>query len=248
MGNIYACSVEPPPSLFPTTQWTLVHLIRSADSRGAEIALDRLCAAYRRALYHYARASGLPPHDAEDAVQDFFAHVLGQDALKTLQKEKGRLRAWMIRSFNNRLTNRREHRTARKRGGGVEHIQWNFDQVEMEFTQQYRVGQDASLACDQALALPLWPKTLLRLDSDERLQRRPEIYRALRPHILHGWPKNGPAQAEVARTLGITVNALRVRLVNLTAKARAIFSEIAREDLDPLIPDEDVEHLWSLLR
>lgn len=210
--------------------------------------MDRLCSAYRRALYHYARASGLTPHDAEDAVQDFFAHVLGQDALKTLQKEKGRLRAWMIRSFNNRMTNRREHRTARKRGGGVEHVRWEFDSVEMEFTRQYRVGQDASMACDQALALPLWEKTLLRLDADVKVQKRPHIYQVLRPYMLHGWQKNGPPQAEVAKTLEISVNALRVRLVNLTAKARAIFSEIAREDLDPLIPDEDVEHLWRLLR
>ncbi|GEP44563.1 hypothetical protein BGE01nite_38540 [Brevifollis gellanilyticus] len=223
-------------------------MIRTADSRGADIALDRLCASYRRALYHYARASGLGPHDAEDAVQDFFAHVLGQDALKTLQKEKGRLRAWMIRSFNNRLTNRREHRTAQKRGGGVEHVQWEFDSVEMEFTRHYRVGQEASLACDQALALPLWEKTLLRLDSDDKVQKRPEIYQALRPYILHGWPKNTPPQSEVAQQLGLSVNALRVRMVNLTAKARSIFSEIAHEDLDPLIPDEDVEHLWRLLR
>lgn len=240
--------MEPPPSLFPTTQWTLIHLIHSADSRGADIALDRLCSTYRRALYHYARASGLSRHDAEDAVQDFFAHLLGQDALKTLQKEKGRLRSWMIRSFNNRMTNRREHRTARKRGGGVEHVPWDFDSVEMDFIRQHRVGQDASQACDQALATTLWEKTLLKLDMEPRVQKRPAIYQTLRPHMLHGWPKNGPAQVEAAAILGISVNALRVRLVNLTAKARTLFSEIAREDLDPLIPDEDVEHLWSLLR
>jgi len=226
----------------------LVHLIHSADSRGADIALDRLCATYRHALYHYARASGLSRHDAEDAVQDFFAHVLGQDALKTLQKEKGRLRAWMIRSFNNRMTNRREHRTARKRGGGVEHVQSDFDSVEMDFTRQHRAGQDASQACDQALATALWEKTLRKLDTDVRLQKRPAIYQTLRPFLLHGWPKNGPAQSEAAAALGISVNALRVRLVNLTAKARIFFSEIAREDLDPLIPDEDVNHLWALLR
>ena len=240
--------MEPPPSLFPTTQWTLVHLLSSSDERGADIALDRLCAAYRRALYHYARASGHSPHDAEDAVQDFFVHVLGQNALKTLQKEKGRLRGWMIRAFNNRLTNRREHHGAHKRGGGVEHVQWDFASVEIEFNRQYRAGQDAAHACDLALAIELWDMTLTRLDMDPKVQKRPAIYEAIRPHLLQGWPKNGPAQTEVAKRLGITANALRVRLVNLAEKARSIFAEIARDTIDPLIPEEDVVHLWSLLK
>lgn len=225
-----------------------MHLLQSADKRGAEIALGRLCTAYRRALYHYARASNLNPHDAEDAVQDFFEHVIGQDALQTLQQEKGRLRGWMIRSFNNRLMNRHDHRTAQKRGGGVEHVQWDFTSVEAEFSRTHRAGHDAAHACDLALAMELWKQTLNRLDADPRIQKRPAIYAILRPHLLHGWPKNGPSQTEVARALGITANALRVRLVNLVEKARVNFAEIARETLDPLIPEEDLQHLWSLLR
>lgn len=241
-------TVEPPPSLFPTTQWTLVHLLHSDDDRGAEIALERLCAAYCKALYHYARATGLSPHDAEDSVQDFFVHVLGQSALQTLQKEKGMLRSWMIRSFNNRLTNRREHSAAKKRGGGVEHVQWDFSSAEKEFSLHFQSGMDAAFSCDLALALELWEITLAKLDVDPKVQKRPAIYETLRPHLLQGWPKNGPVQTEVAKSLGITVNALRVRLVNLTEKARSLFAQIARETIDPLIPEEDVAHLWSLLR
>jgi DNA-directed RNA polymerase specialized sigma24 family protein len=241
--------VDPPASLFPTTQWTLVHLLHSNDDLGAaELALERLCSAYRSALYHYARASGLGPHDAEDSVQDFFAHVIGQDALKTLQKEKGRLRSWMIRSFNNRLMNRREHRAARKRGGGVEHVQWDFSSAEQEFSRHHHSGMDAAQSCDLALALGLWEATLRRLDSDSKVQKRPALYQSLRPHLLQGWPKNGPNQTEVAALHGLTANALRVRLVNLIIKARSFFISIARETIDPLISDEDLDHLWSLLK
>lgn len=240
--------VESPPSLFPTTHWTLVHLLHSDDDQGAEIALERLCSAYSKALYHYSRASGLSPHDAEDSVQDFFAHVLGQNALRTLQKEKGRLRSWMIRSFNNRLTNRREHTAARKRGGGVEHVQWDFSSAEKEFSQHHHTGMDAAQSCDLALALGLWEATLRRLDADSKVQKRPALYLALRPHLLHGWPKHGPNQTEVAARHGLTANALRVRLANLITKARSIFMNIAREMIDPLISEDDLEHLWNLLR
>ena len=238
--------MEPPVSFFPTTSWTLVHLIQSKDQRGSDIALERLCTAYRRALYHYARASGLDPHDAEDAVQDFFFQVLGQNALATLQKEKGRLRGWMIRSFNNRLNNRRAQRSTHKRGGSAVHVDWQFAIAELEFSRQQR-GLDASVACDLALAAGLWEQTLARLDADPKVQKRPELYAVLRPHLLHGWPKSGPSQAEVARGFGITINALRVRLANLSEKARCLFADIAAETLDPLIPEEEVRHLWDLL-
>lgn len=240
--------MEPPPSLFPTTQWTLVHLLHSDDDQGAELALERLCTSYRSALYHYARASGLGPHDAEDAVQDFFAHVIGQDALKTLHKEKGRLRSWMVRSFNNRLMNRREHRAAVKRGGGVEHVQWDFSGAEQEFSRHHHAGMDAAQSCDLALALGLWEATLRRLDTDPKVQKRPALYDAVRPHLLQGWPKTGPSQTEVGARYGLTANALRVRLANLAIKARSIFINIARETIDPLISEEDLEYLWSLLK
>lgn len=240
--------MEPAPSFFPTTQWTLVHLLRSEDARGSEIALDRLCTAYHRPLYHYARASGMTPHDAEDAVQDFFVHMLGTDALKTLQQEKGRMRAWMIRSFSNRVIQGYKRQNAAKRGGGVEHVTWDFVTAEQLYKRHHRPGHDPAHASDLAQAQELWEGTLARLGADPRIQKRPEIYAALRPHILHGWPKHGTTQSDVASTLGLTVNALRVRLSNLTIKARNVFSQIAHEMLDPAIPDEDVEHLWQLLR
>ena len=35
---------------------------------------------------------------------------------------------------------------------------------------------------------------------------------------------------------------------NLAAKARATFEQVARENLDPLIPQEDLDYLWQLLK
>lgn len=240
--------MESTPSFFPTTEWTLVHLLRSEDVPRGDIALNRLCTAYHRPLYHYARASGMPPHDAEDAVQDFFVHVLGNDALKTLRKEKGRMRGWMIRSFNNKGIQRRQHQNARKRGGGIEHVTWDFVTAEQLYAQLYQPGQEPAHASDLAQAQELWLATLARLDADPKIQKRAAIYAALRPCIQHGWPKHGPTQNEVAASLGITANALRVRLNNVIAKARLTFGEIAKETLDPDIPEEDVDHLWQLTK
>lgn len=168
--------------------------------------------------------------------------------LKTLHKEKGRLRFWMIRSFNNRLTNRRERQRAMKRGGGAEHVLWDFTIAEQEFSRHHHAGMDAALACDLALALGLWEATLRRLDADPKVQKRSGLYQVLRPYLLHGWEKEKQSQAELAAQCGVSANVLRVRLVNLSAKARSLFTSNARETIDPLISEEDIEYLWTLLQ
>jgi len=239
---------EQSQSLFPTTQWTLVHLLHSEDRKKAALALDRLCRAYYRPLYVSARASGLTTYDSEDAVQDFFAHVLGNDALKTLDQEKGRLRHWIGRAFSNRLHHNHRLQSAQKRGGGEAHLPLDFLLAEQLYQSQHLHDPSAEHACDLRTALDLWQETQRRLDSDQRLAKRPEIYSALRHCILTGWPSDGPTQSEVAGKLGISVNTFRVRLYNLTRKARDIFAEVARENLDPLIPSDDLDYLWHLLR
>jgi RNA polymerase sigma-70 factor (ECF subfamily) len=234
--------------LFPNTDWSLVHLLNSPDAAQADIALNRLCLAYYRPLYVCARASGLSAHDAEDAVQDFMAHLLGNDAFKALNQEKGRLRAWIGRGFSNRLIYRYRNQSALKRGGGCEHLSLDFAHAEHLYQHDHRHDDSAEHACDLRTALDLWIQVLRRLDADPRLNKRPEIYAALRPCILSGWPSNGPSQTEVGAQLGLSASTLRVRLHNLAIKARAHFDEVARANLDPLIPSEDLDHLWQLLK
>ena len=61
---------------FPATHWTLIARLRNPDETVARIALDELCAQYHYPLYCYIRHRGLAHHDAQDALQDFFAKLL----------------------------------------------------------------------------------------------------------------------------------------------------------------------------
>lgn len=240
---------EPPTDRrFPTTQWTLVHWLHSPDPAQAEPALDRLCATYHGPLWHFGRSCGLSPHDAEDAVQDFFLTVLDKKSLETLRQEKGRLRSWMKTVFLNKLQHRREKNATRKRGGGVSHLSLDLPEAESLHGLIQQRTLDPALTYDLILSWQLWKETLDRLDADPKIQKRPEIYAVLRPCLLQGWPREGPAQAEVASRLNLSANALKVRLNNLTVKARTVFGEAARETMDPSIPDDDLEYLWRLLQ
>jgi DNA-directed RNA polymerase specialized sigma24 family protein len=239
---------ESPSHLFPTTHWTLVDLLNSPDVVQAEIALDRICRAYYRPLYVCARVSGLSAHDSEDAVQDFMAHIIANDGLKTLQREKGRVRGWMKRSFINHLHHLQQKRSALRRGGDCAHLSFDFDVAEQLFQHQHAGELSADHACDLRTALDLWQETLLFLDRDIKLQRRPLIYQELRPHILTGWTSHNATQEEAAQKLGISAAALRVRLHHLAQKAKDTFVRLAQENLDPLITPEEVNHLWQMLR
>jgi hypothetical protein len=65
------------PRQFPTTRWTLVLSLREAEPV-RRAALAELLPLYWKPLYVFARRKGLASERAEDAVQGFFAHLLGR--------------------------------------------------------------------------------------------------------------------------------------------------------------------------
>ena len=69
-------------STFTTTHWSTVLEAGREDSPQAAQALERLCGAYWYPLYAYVRRQGHAPQDAQDLVQDFFAHFLEHNYLR----------------------------------------------------------------------------------------------------------------------------------------------------------------------
>jgi len=110
------------PGVFPTTCWTLVNRVRDETLAVRQAALDELCKAYWLPLYAFARRSGFDPHDAEDAVQDFFLGALQRDLLARADEQIGKLRNLLCIAFKRHLNHRRRHEQALRRGGGVEHV------------------------------------------------------------------------------------------------------------------------------
>lgn len=90
---------SPAPGHFPTTQWTLVARIKSADPTVAARALDELCAQYHYPLYCYLRRRGCGHHDSQDVLHDFLARLLRQRALERMEEARGRLRGYLSLSL-----------------------------------------------------------------------------------------------------------------------------------------------------
>ena len=71
-----ASSSTTPGDVFATTHWTVVVAAGRWHTPQSDHALEELCRTYWFPLYAYARRYGLSPHDAQDATQGFFAHLI----------------------------------------------------------------------------------------------------------------------------------------------------------------------------
>src|SRR5262245_35153456 len=62
----------------------------------AEEALAALCQTYWNPVYAFLRRTGRGPHGAQDLTERFLQHVLRNDFLKNIQREKGRVHTFLL--------------------------------------------------------------------------------------------------------------------------------------------------------
>jgi DNA-directed RNA polymerase specialized sigma24 family protein len=87
---------------FHTTRWTIVMRAAQSQAQGGPFALAELCRLYWYPLYIFARRRGHSPEDAQDLTQGFFLHLLGNQALTSVDRLKGKFRSFLLASFQNR--------------------------------------------------------------------------------------------------------------------------------------------------
>jgi RNA polymerase sigma-70 factor (ECF subfamily) len=104
--------MPPPNNPFPTTQWSLVGRLRSADAVVARRAVQDVFTAYRYPLYGYLRGSQMNHEDSEDVLQGFFEKMLRTNSLGDAQPALGKLRTFLVTSLSRFRSNwqRGEHR------------------------------------------------------------------------------------------------------------------------------------------
>jgi RNA polymerase sigma-70 factor (ECF subfamily) len=103
------------PAAFTTTHWSVV-LEAQGESPAAQEALEKLCRVYWRPIYSFVRRQGAGPEEAQDLTQGFFALLLERRDLRTVRKEKGRLRSYLLTALKHFLADERRRAMAIKRG------------------------------------------------------------------------------------------------------------------------------------
>jgi RNA polymerase sigma factor (sigma-70 family) len=232
------------PRVFPNTRWSIV-LAASQSTPETAGALDVICRTYWSPLYAYVRRSGHSPHDAQDITQEFFQRLLEKNWLHSADREKGRLRAFLIVSLKNFMTNRWRHASAQRRGGGRALAEFDTELAESRFA-----ADPKTLAPDEAFdrqwALTLLELTVARLRAEFEFAGKPGAFDILKDCLLA--PRGEIGYADVARQLGLNEGAARVAVHRL----RKRFREIYREEISQTLTDnedvvEELRHLSAVL-
>jgi len=231
---------------FTTTQWSEVLDARQTDPERARAALENLCSRYWYPLYAFVRRRGHGPQDAEDLTQSFFAHLLGHDALRSVDPAKGLFRTFLLSSLGNFLNDQHDRSQALKRGGGKQIVSWDALTAEELYQHEPAEGLTPEKLFERRWALTLIEQVLSRLRQEYEASGKIELFRQLEGCLTGGVGLG--FYEETARLLGMNEGAVRVALHRLRRRLGELLrSEIAHTVTRPEQVDEEIRYLFAAM-
>ena len=233
------------PKLFPPTRWTLV-LAAARNAPESAASLEAICHAYWYPLYAYVRRCGQSPHDAQDLTQEFFCRLLEKRWLDSADREKGRLRIFLIAALKHFMSNEWRKAAAQRRGGGQTQVQFDTSVAE----SRYAADKSATLVADETFdrqwALTLLDLTLNRLEVEFVTAEKRGDFEVLKSCLMA--ERGGIDYATVAQRLGVNEGADRVAVHRVRKRFREIYrAEISQTLADGTDLDGELRHLAAAL-
>jgi RNA polymerase sigma factor (sigma-70 family) len=219
---------------FEPTRWTLVQRAQGTTP-AAQQALSELCAGYYEPVVGFLRRMEADEATARERAHDFFATLLTRDSLRA-DPTRGRFRSYLLGAVKHFVFDQRDRERAAKRGGDV------------HFTELREAHAPAieEQSFDRQWALTVLGHALHQLASEWGQAGRAEHFAMLKPWLTGAG--DGRSQAELAATLGLNENAVKVAIHRLRQKFReAVRREIAQTVTSPAEVDEEVRYLLQAL-
>ncbi|HSY18109.1 MAG TPA: sigma factor, partial [Candidatus Acidoferrales bacterium] len=151
------------PRIFPPTRWSLVLAATRKDAPESAAALEAICRDYWYPLYAYVRRCGQSPHDAQDLTQEFFCRLLEKRLLDFADREKGKLRSFLIVALKHFMNNEWRKAYAQRRGGGKAQVPFDTEFAESRFAADPASRLPADETFDRQWAMTLLDLTVSRL-------------------------------------------------------------------------------------
>jgi len=230
---------------FTTTHWSVV-LEAQGESPAAQEALEKLCRTYWRPIFAFLRRQGIPPEEAEDITQGFFAELLERRSLSAVRKEKGRLRSFLLGGLKYFLANEDRRAMAIKRGKGQRPIPLE----ELRAGERIETEPADPMTPDQIYerrwALTVLERVLIRLKEEYLAADNAALFDCLK-ELLPDEP-GSPSQAEMAARLGMSENAVRQAFYRFRQRYQALLrEEIANTVATPGDIEDELRHLIAVL-
>jgi RNA polymerase sigma-70 factor (ECF subfamily) len=229
--------------VFGTTHWTMVITAGDPNHPGKTMALDRLCRTYWYPLYAYARRKGRIAADAEDLTQEFFSRLLAREFPFAVEREGGKFRSYLLRSFDHFLINEWNRNKAVKRGGGTTTFSLDGVDADARYALEPTDGSTPESLYDRRWAGTVLETVRGRLRQEYAAQGKAPLFAALEPSLtdsveLLPYP-------ELMTRLNLKASALKMAVHRL----RKRFGELLREEIAATVatPDEVEEEIRQLI-
>jgi RNA polymerase sigma factor (sigma-70 family) len=231
---------------FRTTHWSVV-LEAQGSTPAAQAALDKICRTYWRPIYGFVRRQRVGPEEAKDLTQGFFALLLERKDLDSVRKDKGRLRSYLLTSVKHFLINERSRAMAIKRGEGQQFIPLE------DFREGERAGfEPTDTATADKIYQRQWAVTVLdnvlaQLAKEYRDSGKGTLFDRLQKSLTD--EPDRPLQAEIAKELSMTENAVKQAFHRLRVRYRELLhDEIAHTVMAADDVEDELRHLIVVLR
>jgi RNA polymerase sigma factor (sigma-70 family) len=230
---------------FATTHWTAVVAAAETQSPEGIRALSELCSTYWCPLYAFARRQGLNQDEAADLTQGFFEQVIEKRLFKDADRQRGRLRAFLLGAFQHFLSNARRDAKALKRGGGFKFCSLDLADAEGNLLHDpaHQLTPEKQFERDWAATFVNHVLDLLRA---EHAGAAAERFALMSPHLLD--PETAGSYAQLAQSLGMTEGAVKTAMHRL----RRRYADLFRREVAVLVASEaevedEIRHMASIL-
>jgi RNA polymerase sigma-70 factor (ECF subfamily) len=236
-------------SQFATTNWSVILEAADPKSPRAHAALGALYKAYSQPLYVYVRRRGQQQADAQDLLHGFFHALIEKNYLKSVVRERGRFRAFLLGSLKHFLANEWHFNHRAKRGGaaGLLSLDDLMANAERRFQVAAAEGVPPEVLFDREWAHTLLARVVPSLRREWEDEGRGDQYAALRVFLIR--PGEMGAYREAGGRLGLSEGAVKVAVHRL----RLRFREILRREVGATVGpagdlEDELRHLANVLR
>jgi len=180
-------------------------------------------------------------------VQGFFAMLLERKDLETVDREKGRLRSYLLVALKNFLGKERRRAMTIKRGQGQPLVPLD----ELVARERADVELADTLSADRIYerrwALTLLDQVLTRLGDEYRSAGSSSLFDQLKQLLIDEHDR--PTQANIAQELGMTENSVKQAFHRLRRRYRLLLcEEIANTVADPNDVEDELRHFIAVLQ
>jgi RNA polymerase sigma factor (sigma-70 family) len=129
---------------FPKTRHSVLRAVGSPDPAARQRAWAALVSSYWRPVYKYVRLRfHVPPPDAEDLTQGFFARALEKNFFAGFDPQRGLFRTFLRTCLDRHVGHARRAGRRKKRGGGKTVLSLDFVGAEGELGEEPPATEEA---------------------------------------------------------------------------------------------------------